>query len=176
MPGSIEMTNGKEEQPQRSTLFSQTLKRWLAMLAETFQRNSSLSVLQVKAYEVALADLSVAQLNQACEKTLRTWTFVAMPPPGFIRECVDRQASDAEEYLGLPQLTYPDVTPEEREAALNDPEYQEFRAKIHVVAEQKRLSSKPRAETDHLVIADNERLHELDRQREYIRRKYGKPA
>jgi hypothetical protein len=92
MAGLIATMNGKSEMQKSSTDFTRRLKRWVAMFAETFQRNTSLSELQTKSYEMALCDLSVAELDAACEKTLRTWTLATMPPPGFIRECLPQDA------------------------------------------------------------------------------------
>jgi hypothetical protein len=89
MAGSTVTMNGKSGPQKSSTDFTQRLKRWMAIFAETFQRNTSLSELQIKSYEIALADLTADELDWACNETLRKWTFVAMPPPGFIRDCLD---------------------------------------------------------------------------------------
>jgi len=147
MAGMIAMQNGSEDQRGLSTEFSRSLKRWLAMFGETFQKGSSLSVLQVKAYEVALCDLSAGELNQACEKALRTWTLAAMPAPGFIRKCLQPKA--CEQFSGPRQLTYDDsATEEERMAVLQSPEYQNLKAQIHLVAQQKQPPTNLRAELE----------------------------
>jgi hypothetical protein len=127
-------------------------------------------VLQIKAYEVALADLSVGELNQACEKALRTWTLAAMPTPGFIRKCL--QPTTVEQFSGPRQLSYDDsATEEERMAALQSPEYQNLKAQIHLVAQQKQPPKKLRADTDRVVIADPSRLQELESQRDILRKR-----
>ena len=170
MSGLIAMRNGAENRRALSTDFTQSLKRWLAMFGETFQKGSSLSVLQIKAYEVALGDLSASELNQACEKALRTWTLVAMPTPGFIRKCLQPRVS--EQFNGPRQLSYDDsATEEERMAALQSPEYQKLKAQIHLVAQQKQLPKKLRADTDRVVIADPSRLQDLESQKALLRKR-----
>jgi len=139
------------------------------MFGETFQRSSSLSELQVKAYEVALADLSVDQLNQACEKTLRAWTLVAMPPPGFIRECVPSEPL-SESCPAKP------ITSEERERQWESARAagEKYRANIQervlTIADLSKTVVKPEPVR---VIATNERLELLARQKREIEAKYG---
>jgi hypothetical protein len=144
------------------------------MFGETFQRNSALSLLQIKSYEVALADLSVGDLDRACEETLRTWSYAGMPQPAFIRKCLRSVAEveEFEEFSGVPQLTYDDsATEEERIAELKNPEYQKLKAKICVVVEQKKPQTKLPADTDRLLIADRARMKELERQKEILRQR-----
>src|SRR5258706_14304596 len=89
MAGLIAIKSEQQEASPRLTASNapwQSLKRWLAIFGETFQRNSSLSELQVIAYESALRGLTAEQIHAACERTLQTWTFVAMPPPAVILE------------------------------------------------------------------------------------------
>jgi hypothetical protein len=78
-----------------------------------------LSELQIEAYDLALADLSSEDLNAACEKTLQTWTFTAMPPPAFIRNCAPRGV------LNFPHIeSRKPLSPEEAEK-----QWQEARAR-----------------------------------------------
>jgi hypothetical protein len=84
MAGLIAMMNGRTELTPPSTDGSLDLKQWLKVLAETYQRNSSLSEFQIVAYQFALRGLSPIELTAACTEVLNTWTFVAMPPPAVI--------------------------------------------------------------------------------------------
>jgi hypothetical protein len=165
MAGSIEVKKGGKLTPQRSPEFSDTLKKWLATFGETYDR--SWSDLALKAYELALNDLTPRELNLACEKALRTWTLAAMPPPGFIREALA---------IALAELPVRTDTPEEiaraeRQFELAREAGESYRAKIAALVAEP-LPAKP-VKPDLVVVARPERVQELDRQREEILAKHG---
>ena len=163
MAGLIAMKKESAEPQLRSTECSLSLKRWLAIFGETFQHSSSLSEPQIAAYEIVLRDLTVEELNSACEKTLQTWTFATMPPPAFIRNCAPGPVFD----LPLSEHRKP-LTPEENEKL-----WQEARARGE--AYRKRVHEFSLTVTDlHSaavrvepapVVATNERLDLLEKQK-----------
>ena len=65
-------------------------------------------------YLEALSDLTAAQIDAGCREAIRT--AEVFPKPGHIRKAVPYSHEDA--LSGPPQLTYPDVTAEDREEAL----------------------------------------------------------
>jgi hypothetical protein len=68
------------------------------------------------AYAEDLADLTPEQLDAACIEARRTSEF--MPVSATIRNCLSRIRNTEPLYLGPPLLEYPEITAEEREAAL----------------------------------------------------------
>jgi hypothetical protein len=75
-----------------------------------------MSELSVLAYAEDLSDLSPEQLDAACIEARRASEF--MPVSATIRNCLSKILSAAPVYLGPPLLKYPEITAEEREAAL----------------------------------------------------------
>jgi hypothetical protein len=153
------------------------LEHWLGILGETYRhRWNSVSL---SAYRMSLDDLSEADVERASRRVLQTWTLATMPPPGFIRQCADESADrERAQYLGVPQLVYPEISQEERDEILADPEYQ--RLKREALAAQARTVQRlklPRVSgLDGLVLATNERLDELERQKREILARFGKTA
>lgn len=85
MVGLIVMPNENGKLPLHSGDVFLRMPEWLALLAETFQRGSSLSDLQIAAYQMALDELTPAELDAACRKILSSWTFsTTMPTPAAI--------------------------------------------------------------------------------------------
>ena len=174
--GSIRKPNESNPRANHSTESSQkALKYWLGILGETYKHRWSPPALL--AYRFSLEDLTADQIERGCKRVLQTWTLATMPPPGSIRECVfaAKVSEDREEYLGVPQLTYPAITQEEREAALAEADYQERKQKalnsqIRIVADQKIRQVKPASDGE--VLATNERLDELNRQKQEILRRF----
>ncbi len=72
--------------------------------------------LSVFAYAEDLADLTPEQLDAACIEARRSSEF--MPVSATIRNCLSRIRSSGPVFLGPPLLAYPEITAEEREAAL----------------------------------------------------------
>ena len=72
--------------------------------------------LSVLAYAEDLADLTPAQLDAACIEARRTSEF--MPVSATIRNCFSKLRSSEPLYLGPPLIEYPEITAEDREAAL----------------------------------------------------------
>jgi hypothetical protein len=75
-----------------------------------------MSELSVLAYAEDLSELSPEQLDAACIEARRTSEF--MPVSATIRNCPSKIRSAEPVYSGPPLLEYPDITAEEREAAL----------------------------------------------------------
>jgi hypothetical protein len=164
MAGLIAMNNGRTEPPPRSN--GHSLKRWLAIFGETFQHNSSLSALQIAAYDMALRDLSVEELDAACGKTLQTWTFVAMPPPAFIRNCVPRPVVDLSTFESREPLSPAEAEKQWQEARARGEAY---RKRVHEfsLTVTDLQSTAVRVEPA-LVVATNERLDLLEKQKQEV--------
>ncbi len=75
-----------------------------------------MSELSVLAYAEDLADFTPEQLDAACIEARRTSEF--MPVSATIRNCLSKIRSAEPVYLGPPLLKYPEISAEEREAAL----------------------------------------------------------
>ncbi len=75
-----------------------------------------MSELSVLAYAEDLSDLTPDQLDAACIEARRTSEF--MPVSATIRNCHLKIRSSEPVLLGPPQLTYPEISQEEREEAL----------------------------------------------------------
>lgn len=97
-----------------SSAFLDVLRKHLAIFGEHYRQ--PITELSVAAYAEDLADLTPAQLNAACIEARRTSEF--MPVSATIRNCLSRIRSAEPIYLGPPLLQYPEITAEEREAAL----------------------------------------------------------
>jgi hypothetical protein len=67
----------------------------------------------VAAYQEALSDLTSEQIEAGCAEAIKT--AEQFPKPGHIRAAVPAVHGG---FLGLPQLTYPETSEEEREEAL----------------------------------------------------------
>jgi hypothetical protein len=107
--------NGEAKNPhQQSARFWTVLRKHLAIFTEHYRQ--PMSELSVLAYAEDLSDLSPEQLDAACIEARRTSEF--MPVSAMIRKCLSKIRSAAPVYLGLPLLKYPEITAEEREAAL----------------------------------------------------------
>ncbi len=118
----------------------------------------------IATYLEALDDLSHEELEYGCCEATREMKE-SFPKPGHIRQH-GKGSQHREEYLGLPQLKYPDVDPAEREATLQSPEYKAYKAKLDGVLGRKK--------TIRIVEASPERVKELAEQSKFIREKYGK--
>jgi hypothetical protein len=90
------------------------LRKHLAIFGEHYRQ--PMSELSVLAYAEDLADLTPEQLDAACIEARRTSEF--MPVSATIRNCLSRIHGSGQVYLGPPLLEYPEITAEEREAAL----------------------------------------------------------
>ena len=75
-----------------------------------------MSELSVLAYAEDLSDLTPDQLDAACIEARRTSEF--MPVSATIRNCLSKIRTSEQVFLGPPLLEYPEITAEEREAAL----------------------------------------------------------
>jgi hypothetical protein len=117
----------------------------------------------IATYLEALDNLTHEELEHGCRECSRNMEY--FPKPGHIRKAGEG-SQDREEYLGLPQLKYPDVDPAEREAALQSPEYKAYRAKLDEVLGKNK--------TIRIVEASPDRVKKLAEQSKYIREKYGK--
>ncbi len=107
--------NGEAKKPlQQSTRFWAVLRKHLAIFTEHYRQ--PMSEISVLAYAEDLADLTPEQLNAACIEARRTSEF--MPVSATIRNCLSKMRSTEPVYLGPPLLEYPEITAEEREAAL----------------------------------------------------------
>lgn len=90
------------------------LRKHLAIFGEHYRQ--PITELSVAVYAEDLADLTPEQLNAACIEARRTSEF--MPVSATIRNCLSRLRCSAHVYLGPPLIEYPEVTAEDREAAL----------------------------------------------------------
>src|SRR6266436_3826829 len=97
-----------------SSAFLDVLRKHLAIFGEHYRQ--SITELSVATYAEDLADLTPEQLNAACIEARRTSEF--MPVSATIRNCLSKMRSTEPVYLGPPLLEYPEITAEEREAAL----------------------------------------------------------
>lgn len=170
MAGLIKSSKDDKPQknpPEKSSL--KTIEQWLLFLGETY--GHKWNAVSMSGYRFALEDLTPEQLDRACKETLRTWQSNSMPAPGFVRSCLKNHAGRREEFLGVPQLTYPEISQEERDAAIDDPEYQATKqkaleAEIHIVAKKKASPARP-AKPMNALLRD-ERIDELEKQRQEI--------
>lgn len=143
-------------------------------MAETFTK-ASLSEPQVEGYIIGLEDLSVHEIVIGCKRVLRRWNFTSMPPPAYIRECV--AAAMEEERNRAPMMPkYPPIERLTLEEAWEDWEIsqqitKEAREKIGAVAAQKKAELK---KSYGPAFAPKERVAELQRQKEAVRKKYAK--
>src|SRR6266404_1972145 len=104
-----------ENPPKLSKTFLDVLKRNLAVFAEHYRQ--PISELSTIAYRDDLADLTPAELEAACIHARKTSEF--MPTSAAVLKAHEELCgSGQEEYLGVPQIDYPPVTQEERDAAL----------------------------------------------------------
>src|SRR6266481_5812443 len=111
----LQSPNGEDKKPrQQSAWLCAVLRKHLAIFTEHYRQ--PMSELSVLAYAEDLSDLSPVQLDAACIEARRTSEF--MPVSATIRNCLSKIRSAAPVYLGPPLLKYPEVTAEEREAAL----------------------------------------------------------
>jgi hypothetical protein len=117
----------------------------------------------IATYLEALDNLTHEELEHGCRECSRNMEY--FPKPGHIRKAGEG-SQDREEYLGLPQLKYPDVDPAERDAALQSPEYKAYKAKLDEVLGRKK--------TIRIVEASPERIKKLAEQSQFIKEKYGK--
>jgi hypothetical protein len=167
MAGVILTKNGWKQttsSSQRPSPTDDALKYWLAVLAHTYKHRWAGDA--IGGYKVGLEGLSADEIEEACKRTLQTWMFATMPPPGFIRAALRQSLAGTMVERPLGAIDYPDVSQEERDAALASPEYQELKAKIEIVRTQKRP---PQASgRDGLVIARRDRVEELERQKKEI--------
>jgi hypothetical protein len=90
------------------------LRKHLAIFTEHYRQ--PITELSVIAYAEDLSDLTPDQLDAACIEARRTSEF--MPVSATIRNCFSKICDSDPIYLGPPLLTYPEITAEEREAAL----------------------------------------------------------
>lgn len=117
---------GLGNQPKLSPECLAVMRRWLAVFTEHYRQR--LSTLALLAYQTELADLTAEQLDSACREALRTSEY--MPVVATIRsahELLRVRNADAT-YLGPKLLAYPEVSQEERDAAVK--ESAEFTAKL----------------------------------------------
>jgi hypothetical protein len=111
----IHSPNGEAKKPlQQSARFWAVLKKHLAIFTEHYRQ--PMSELSVLAYAEDLSDLSPELLDAACIEARRISEF--MPVSATIRNCLPKIRSSEPVFLGPPFLDYPEVTAEEREAAL----------------------------------------------------------
>jgi hypothetical protein len=167
MAGLIAMRNESAEQRPRSTEHSLSLKEWLALLAETFQKNSTLSDLQIKGYQIALHPLTPTEIHAACEQTLATWTLVAMPPPAVILEAHKTLQSTAR----VESHRWVNNQPSDEELHRRGLEYcASVKERTLTIADLSKTAVKPEPTP---IIATKERLDELEHQKAEVLAKYG---
>ena len=107
--------NGEAKKPpQQSARFWTVLRKHLAIFTEHYRQ--PMSELSVLAYAEDLSDLTPDQLDAACIEARRTSEF--MPVSATIRNCLSKIRTSEQVFLGPPLLEYPEITAEEREAAL----------------------------------------------------------
>lgn len=96
---------------------AEILTRWFAKWITVFP-NHPVSKVQTAVYLESLSDLSPEQLEAACKEA--TKTAEQFPKPGHIRGAVRAHLDRNVEFLGLPMLRYPEISQEEREAAIKE--------------------------------------------------------
>lgn len=109
----LQNSEARKTQPQ-SSAFLDVLRKHLAIFGEHYRQ--PITELSVLAYAEDLADLTPAQLDAACIEARRTSEF--MPVSATIRNCFSKLRSSEPLYLGPPLIEYPEITAEDREAAL----------------------------------------------------------
>lgn len=167
MAGLIAMRSEGAEQRPRSTELSLSLKEWLGLLAETFQKNSTLSDLQIRGYQMILLELTPTEINAACQQTLSTWTFVAMPPPAVILEAHKLLQSTAR----VESLRWLDNQPSDEELHRRGLEYcASVKERTLTIADLSKTAVKAEPIP---IIATKERLAELEQQKREVLAKYG---
>jgi hypothetical protein len=115
METCVVLQNSEARKPQmQSKAFLDVLRKHLASFAEHYRQ--PITELSVLCYAEDLADLTPNQLDAACIEARRTSEF--MPVSATIRNCLSKIRSSEPVYLGPRLLKYPEITAEEREAAL----------------------------------------------------------
>jgi hypothetical protein len=115
---------------------------------------------------MALEDLSEHELAIGCRRVLRTWNYIVMPPPAYIRQAV-AAALEEESRLKPPQRE-PDLPRLTLEEAWEDWE------EISRVEREAREALGILAKKMSVVVANPERLRELQQQKKTLEGKYGK--
>jgi hypothetical protein len=120
-----ENAHGESFNEKRSRRSAEAIENVLGRFEETpggisEHYRQPVNELSVMAYAEDLAKLTPEQLDRACLEARRTSEF--MPVSAAILKCHEqierRAANDRSAFLGVPQPTYPKVSQEEREAAL----------------------------------------------------------
>jgi hypothetical protein len=143
--------------PQQSTRFWAVLRKHLAVFTEHYRQ--PMSELSVLAYAEDLSDLTPDQLDAACIEARRTSEF--MPVSATIRNCHLKIRGTEPAFLGPPLLSYPEITAEEREAALVFSE--ELKKKLGL------RDSMPKKNSPSLTVRPS--MLSIDEQKEILRRK-----
>lgn len=175
------MKNG-ENGRARPLAISRTLKHWLLILQATYTR-TPLSEEQIFGYGMGLEDLTDRELEIGMRRVLRTWNFVAMPPPAFVRECVAGAMEEERNHVAaerirrervfevpMPRLTLEEAWEDWDETQKLSAEY---RVRLGIVKHETKAVVK-KAEGNDLVLATNERLRELEKQKQLVMTKYPK--
>ena len=108
------LQSGTSAEPRKNLaksadVLSRFFKKWTVIFP-----NHPTGAQAVAIYLDALSDLTADQIEAGCIEAGKT--AEQFPKPGHIRNAVP--ATTHGSFLGLPQLTYPEVSQEERDAAL----------------------------------------------------------
>jgi hypothetical protein len=107
------MRGGEENQRKRLAMCADVLSKWFLKWSEVFPTHE-VTRMQIATYAEALDDLLPEELEIACRQATRT--AEQFPKPGHIRKALEGTTPiDDTIYLGVPQISYPEPTPEERE-------------------------------------------------------------
>jgi hypothetical protein len=126
-------TSDMREVSKPSRTSSATVADWLSVFGKVYREELSEEL--VLAYQLALSDLRDAEtLHAAFMASMKKSKFRPTPAEILDSYAITKQnkTGNRPKYLDEPQLT-----PEEREAELASPEYQELRKKIQIIATNK---------------------------------------
>jgi hypothetical protein len=109
------MTNDDVNRQRLSSQRTIVLVRWFKTWMDMFPSHQ-ITQNQMNGYLEALDDLTPEQIDVGCREASRTTEV--FPKPAHIRAAMHTYYGQETVYSGPPQLTYPEISQEEREAAL----------------------------------------------------------
>lgn len=103
------------EEKRRLARLGNVLSRYFEKWMAVFQTHE-VTKIQMAVYLEAVKDLSVGELEDGCREVIKT--ALTFPKPAEIIEAAKHQAKRSGEFLGPKMIEYPEITEEEREAAI----------------------------------------------------------
>jgi hypothetical protein len=119
-PKNPSMKDADANRRKRLALCADVLTKWFTKWSEVFPTHE-VTKIQMATYVEALDDLSVELIEAGCREATRT--AEQFPKPGHIRKAIEKiqaaqTVNDRVFLLGPPAEKYPEITQEERDAAI----------------------------------------------------------